>query len=87
MNNLAPLLIFLLLLGISFYISSFFYGRKRKKSLALIAQKEKEKEGKPFNEQDKQYLLSQQSIPGAIFAGLCTLLFFCIIYNLARMLS
>lgn len=85
MNNLAPLLIFLVLLGISFYISSIFYGRKRKKSLALIAQKEKE--GKPFNEQDKQYLLSQQSITGAIFAGLSTLFFFCIIYNLARMLS
>lgn len=85
MNNLAPLFIFLVLLGISFYISSFFYGRKRKKSLALIAQKERD--GKPFDEKTKKYLLSEQSVFGMLFAALSVLLFFCIIYNLARMLS
>lgn len=85
MDNLVPLIIFIVVGFVFFSISAYFYNRKKKKNLAWIDAREKE--GKQVSDELKQSLLSSGSFFGMLFAGGVVICFFGAIYNLARMIS
>jgi len=85
MDNLVPLIIFIVVGFVFFSISAYFYNCKKKKHLAWIDAREKE--GKQVSDELKQSLLSSGSFFGMLFAGGVVICFFGAIYNLARMIS
>ncbi len=85
MDNLVPLIIFIVIGFVFFSISAYFYNCKKKKNLAWIDAREKE--GKQVSDELKQSLLSSGSFFGMLFAGGVVICFFGAIYNLARMIS
>lgn len=85
MDNLVPLIIFIVVGFVFFSISAYFYNRKKKKHLAWIYAREKE--GKQVSDELKQSLLSSGSFFGMLFASGVVICFFGAIYNLARMIS
>lgn len=85
MDNLVPLIIFIVVGFVFFSISAYFYNRKKKKNLAWIDAREKE--GKQVSDELKQSLLSSGSFWGMLFAGGVVICFFGTIYNLAKLLS
>lgn len=85
MDNLIPLIIFIIVGFVFFSISACFYNRKKRKNLAWIDAREKE--GKQISDELKQSLLSSGSFFGMLFAGGVVICFFGAIYNLARMIS
>jgi len=85
MDNLIPLIIFIIV-GFGFFsISAYFYNRKKNKSLAWI--QAREKEGKQISDELRQSLLSSGSFFGMLFAGGVVICFFCAVYNLAKIIS
>lgn len=85
MDNLVPLIIFIVVGFVFFSISAYFYNRKKNKQQAWIDAREKE--GKQVSDELKQSLLSSGSFLGMLFAGGVVICFFGAIYNLARMIS
>lgn len=85
MDNLLPLIIFIVVGFVFFSISAYFYNRKKNKQQAWIDAREKE--GKQVSDELKQSLLSSGSFFGMLFAGGVVICFFGAIYNLARMIS
>lgn len=85
MDNLVPLIIFIVVGFLFFSISAYFYNRKKNKQQAWIDAREKE--GKQVSDELKQSLLSSGSFFGMLFAGGVVICFFGAIYNLARMIS
>lgn len=85
MDNLIPLIIFIIVGFVFFSISAYFYNRKKNKNLAWI--QAREKEGKQISNELRQSLLSSGSFFGMLFAGGVVICFFCAVYNLAKIIS